>query len=163
MPLDNLPLDAEPLDGGGEGNPLPIDLMAAIQAAATADGYLAGVGPIFRGNLPPTVSGQAQPASYLVFSQASSTLLFKSSSSQVHDVRVRLRLYHQDPDQAQALGRLVEARAPAWGALPYQNGQSIPLVRVGGSNDPTKNRRSGDKAAWYSEAVYSARTIEPLP
>lgn len=145
------------LQGVGKAS-LPPNLMAAIQAKATADASLAGiVGGFLRGALPPVGNGVASPASYCVFRSRGASPYFKSNTSEWKDERICFRVYATDGDTAEALGRALQLSIPKWGPLFYQNGTSIPLFGDGIMNEPTPNRRTGDKAAWYVEVNFSAR------
>jgi hypothetical protein len=133
---------------------LPPNLMAAIQAMAMADATLAGiVGGFQRGNL---AAGSTAP-SYCMFCRAGSTPNAWTSTSEWKNEHVRFRVYATDGDTAEALGEQLIASVKAWGALDYQNGYAIPLIEVGALSEPTSNRRTGDKAAWYVEATFNAR------
>jgi hypothetical protein len=138
----------------------PPHLMAAILAAASADTTLAGItGGFWRGEKP---ADAALLESYCVLTRSGSSDGPYFSGGPVKDHRIRFRVYHSDPDASEALLDQLLASVPAWGALRYATGFSIPLVEAGTKSDPTKNRRTGDKAGWYTEANFCARCQRTL-
>jgi hypothetical protein len=132
------------------------DLLAAICAAYQANTTLKAnlPGGIYTDEAP----NRAPTGDYIVVEETSANLELKTSTSQIHDVRVRFKVYANDLDLAGQLGDDVTA-AYKGVSFAWTGGTASPLVPRDRKHVKDPGRAIGTENVWHLRIDFQTRRV----
>lgn len=130
----------------------PDDLLAAIKAHWLKSPLTTQIiGGIFTDQ-----AGDRSTIPYANVQEIGARLELKTSTSSIHDTRLRFTVYAHDLDTAGAYGNLIEDAFKAQ-ALTWDRGTASPLVRHDRKQRKDKGRGQGTAKVWHMELEFQTR------
>lgn len=134
------------------GNALPGDLLAAIKARFLASDLASAVtGGIFLED-----AGRRASMPWIVAVEAGATPKFVTMQTQIHDTRIRFKLYAEDVELAGPLGDRLEDLFSAC-TLTFQNGWSSPWIRSDRRHMKDQRLSQAGNEVWYLQMEFTTR------